>query len=86
MIVARKWRAVAELRHFVEGFDVNTSKSRGAVHRGEFVRFVDPKPKFRPIERRRSRRRTIHAGYDTEATQAEDAANLGQRSSASDQK
>src|SRR5215831_19442183 len=36
--------------------------------------------KFRPIERRFSRRRSIHAGDNTEATRAEDAANLCQRS------
>src|SRR6516162_3643844 len=80
MIVASNWRTVAELRHFVEWFDVDSSKPRRAVHRGEFVRFMDPKPKFCPIERRFSRRRAIHAGDNTEATRAEDAANLCQRS------
>src|SRR5438067_2375078 len=80
MIVASKWRTVTELRHFVEWFDVDSIKPRRAVHRGEFVRFVDPKPKFRPIERRCSRRRAIHAGYDTEAARAEDATNFCERS------
>ena len=46
---------------------------------GEVVCFVDPKPIFRAIERRCSRRRAMHAGHDAEATRAQDAANLCQR-------
>src|SRR5215472_3769832 len=80
MIVTSEWRTVAELRHFVEWFDIYSSKPRRAVHSGEVVRFVDPKPKFRAIERRCGRRRAIHTGDDAEAPRAQHAANLCQRS------